>query len=219
MKHICSYLFLIIFTILCLNLPVFSYDLLQELNGNTTVKPKYLPVEEAFIATITSAENQTTVSISIAPEYYLYRHLVKVSLNEGNFEIKDLPEGIFHHDDFMGDSYVFFDQLDFKISYSNLKPDSELSISYQGCTQGMCYPPVKSNIKLGEYAKQSEKNSDSTARIKGFDIRPYCRTAELFHRFIFGFINCFFLRRSFSGIHSLRFPYVSDFKSDIIRQQ
>lgn len=164
MKHICSYLFLIIFTILCLNLPVFSYDLLQELNGNTTVKPKYLPVEEAFIATITSAENQTTVSISIAPEYYLYRHLVKVSLNEGNFEIKDLPEGIFHHDDFMGDSYVFFDQLDFKISYSNLKPDSELSISYQGCTQGMCYPPVKSNIKLGEYAKQSEKNSDSTVK-------------------------------------------------------
>lgn len=145
---------------LLISSPLFAYDIFQELNKTSTVNKEYLPVDQAFVAQIKSDEYKTTVSINIAPEYYLYRHLIKVDLNEGNFQIKNLPQGIFHHDDFMGDSYVFFNELSFDIAYLNLTPKSKLTLSYQGCTQGMCYPPVKREIDLSLFADQESKDSN-----------------------------------------------------------
>ena len=161
MKRTFLYLLTVIFSIITgLSIPAQAYDIFQELNKvDNAAGKQYLHADEAFIVSIDSQADHSSVSIDIAPDYYLYRHLLKVSINSGKAVISNLPDGSFHSDEFMGDSRVFFNHVDFDILYSDIEKDSTISLSYQGCTQGMCYPPLTKTFNPGNFASSSKAKS------------------------------------------------------------
>ena len=161
MKRTFLYLLTVIFSIITgLSIPAQAYDIFQELNKvDNAAGKQYLHADEAFIVSIDSQADHSSVSIDIAPDYYLYRHLLKVSINSGKAVISNLPDGSFHSDEFMGDSQVFFNHVDFDILYSDIEKDSTISLSYQGCTQGMCYPPLTKTFNPGNFASSSKATS------------------------------------------------------------
>ena len=139
MKRTFLYLLTVIFSIITgLSIPAQAYDIFQELNKvDNAAGKQYLHADEAFIVSIDSQADHSSVSIDIAPDYYLYRHLLKVSINSGKAVISNLPDGSFHSDEFMGDSQVFFNHMDFDSLYPEPEKDSTISLRYRGCAQGM----------------------------------------------------------------------------------
>ncbi len=59
-----------------------------------------------------------------------------------------LPEARPHQDDFFGETWVYYDQLDFSLPLSGIQAGATLSLRYQGCTEGLCYPPVQASLAL-----------------------------------------------------------------------
>ena len=98
MKRTFLYLLTVIFSIITgLSIPAQAYDIFQELNKvDNAAGKQYLHADEAFIVSIDSQADHSSVSIDIAPDYYLYRHLLKVSINSGKAVISNLPDGSFH---------------------------------------------------------------------------------------------------------------------------
>lgn len=134
-----------IFIFLILLLPVSrAYDLLDDISNLTpTSQKQYLKVNEAFIPSITQKEDTVLIKFYIAPNYYLYRHLFKFDYTNAISEEIVMPEGIYHEDDFMGKSYIFKDQVEISIKFKQINSQSSITIQYQGCTKGMCYPRTK----------------------------------------------------------------------------
>ena len=97
MKRTFLYLLTVIFSIITgLSIPAQAYDIFQELNKvDNAAGKQYLHADEAFIVSIDNQADHSSVSIDIAPDYYLYRHLFKVSINRGKAVISNLPDGSF----------------------------------------------------------------------------------------------------------------------------
>ena len=93
MKRTFLYLLTVIFSIITgLSIPAQAYDIFQELNKvDNAAGKQYLHADEAFIVSIDNQADHSSVSIDIAPDYYLYRHLFKVSINRGKAVISNLP--------------------------------------------------------------------------------------------------------------------------------
>ncbi len=77
MKRTFLYLLTVIFFIITgLSIPAQAYDIFQELNKvDNAAGKQYLHADEAFIVSIDNQADHSSVSIDIAPDYYLYRHL------------------------------------------------------------------------------------------------------------------------------------------------
>ncbi|MBQ8706903.1 MAG: protein-disulfide reductase DsbD [Succinivibrionaceae bacterium] len=104
----------------------------------------YLPVSRAFVAEASVDEKSQRARITITPAkgYYLYRSKISATAADGSAVRIDLPAGIEHTDDFMGTQIVYYVPLSFT---ADLRQD--LTVTYQGCTNGMCYPPQKLTVK------------------------------------------------------------------------
>lgn len=131
--------------------------------AETPQKAEYLSVSEAFADQpfVSDDGKRLTVKFSIAPEYYLYRHMMRATDADGRELAVETKAGLPHTDEFMGDSEVYF--IKTEISVNTEHASSPVSYSFQGCTQGMCYQPVRRSIALP--AKASH-NSGSEPSIK-----------------------------------------------------
>ncbi|BBI50602.1 hypothetical protein HORIV_30230 [Vreelandella olivaria] len=72
---------------------------------------------EAFKPTAWHDGDTLYIGMDIADEYYLYRHQFAVVSQTEGVSLGDptIPQGIFTNDEFMGDVYVFRDQLVFEV--------------------------------------------------------------------------------------------------------
>lgn len=117
-------------------LPLAAFAGLGE-RGNTALgsgTTSFLPVHEAYQASARIDGQQLHVDWRIADHYYLYRHAFK-----GDTPV-NTPAGISRHDEFFGDTEVYYDH----VSVSITLPDdaTQASLSFQGCADaGLCYPP------------------------------------------------------------------------------
>ena len=106
---------------------------------------EFLPVQEAFQPSAWHDGDTLYVGMEITEDYYLYRHQFDVQSTHESITLDApiLPEGQFITDEFLGDVYVFRDQLVFEVPIA-APHDGPLPISltYQGCADaGLCYPP------------------------------------------------------------------------------
>lgn len=108
--------------------------------------PTFLPAAQAFAPTLTPAAGQITIRFAIAPGYYLYRHKLHWQLSDGTLGEVTLPAGQLHDDEFLGQSEVYADAVEFILPVLAARPDSVLTLSWQGCTEGMCYPPQQTTL-------------------------------------------------------------------------
>ena len=122
-------------------------DVLNQL-GLAPATPQFLPAERAFILSSQQQGNQLRIALDIAPGYYLYRDKLHWQVSEGQLGAVTLPPGDLHEDEFFGRTQVFHYNLDFAIPLQQIPPAATLDLTYQGCTEGMCYPPVTRTIPL-----------------------------------------------------------------------
>jgi len=78
---------------------------------------EFLPVQEAFQPSAWHDGDTLYIGMEITEDYYLYRHQFAVQSTDENttLDAPQLPEGQFITDEFLGDVYVFRDQLVFEV--------------------------------------------------------------------------------------------------------
>ncbi|WP_085919536.1 protein-disulfide reductase DsbD [Halomonas sp. CSM-2] len=114
----------------------------------------FLPVLEAFQPTAWHDGDTLFVGVEVADGYYLYRHQFAVEslTNKVRLGMAELPEGTFTHDEFMGDVYIFRDQVVMEAPLeSDFSGPLDVDFTFQGCADaGLCYPPETIALKATE---------------------------------------------------------------------
>ena len=125
-----------------------SQDLLSSLGIEASAQPKFLKVDEAFVLESEQQGNKLLLTLRLADGYYLYRHSISVKGDNLAFESLALPAGTEHEDDFFGKTRVFYQELQIPVTLTQVGDSASLQISYQGCTEGLCYPPTDKRIPV-----------------------------------------------------------------------
>ncbi|WGE32014.1 protein-disulfide reductase DsbD [Actinobacillus genomosp. 2] len=123
-------------------------------------QPKYLNGAEAFTFSATpKSDKQIELNWQIADGYYLYKKEIQVTPQNAEIQPLVFPVAENYHDEFFGDVEIFRNQLTLSINLSATQANGRLSVRYQGCTKGFCYPPETITIALdGQQAADSAQN-------------------------------------------------------------
>lgn len=125
-----------------------STDLLSALGIEASAQPKFLKVDEAFVLESEQQGNRLLLRLRIADDYYLYRHRFSFQGENLTFEEPVLPAGTDHKDDFFGKTQVYYREVQIPVTLTEAGQQASLKISYQGCTDGLCYPPTDKRIAV-----------------------------------------------------------------------
>ncbi|MBS3667768.1 protein-disulfide reductase DsbD [Vreelandella boliviensis] len=122
--------------------------------SSSSNQDEFLPVMEAFQPTAWHDGDTLYIGMDIADEYYLYRHQFAVVSQTEGVSLGDptIPQGIFTNDEFMGDVYVFRDQLVFEVPLeAPYSGPLNIELTFQGCADaGLCYPPERTQLQASE---------------------------------------------------------------------
>ncbi|WED77591.1 protein-disulfide reductase DsbD [Aeromonas allosaccharophila] len=139
-------------------------DLLSSLGIEANAKPKFLQVDEAFQIESEQRGDQLLLTLHIADDYYLYRHSLRFKGNNLTFSEPTLPEGTEHEDDFFGKTRVYYQQVSIAVPLKEVGDDATLRVRYQGCTDGLCYPPTDKLIDVTPLAAATTASTVETAQ-------------------------------------------------------
>lgn len=111
---------------------------LLALTTQTQAAENFLKNDEAFDFNVRSISNtQAELNWKIAPEYYLYKYQFSVKADTQKVDFV-LPTAISKHDEFFGDTEVYYQHIGFQIP---VQPNLTYQVTYQGCAEkGLCYP-------------------------------------------------------------------------------
>jgi thiol:disulfide interchange protein DsbD len=110
---------------------------------------QFLPVEQAFVMDFRQQENKLQVSFTIADGYYLYKDKFKFAGVDTAFSHPQYPKGVMIHDEYFGESEVYFHQVMLDIPLSQIGTEAMIKLRYQGCAEaGLCYPVQTLEIPL-----------------------------------------------------------------------
>ncbi|HDZ8833860.1 protein-disulfide reductase DsbD [Aeromonas dhakensis] len=137
-----------------------STDLLSTLGIEASAQPKFLKVDEAFVLESEQQGNRLLLRLRIADDYYLYRHRFSFQGENLTFEEPVLPAGTDHEDDFFGKTQVYYREVQIPVTLTEAGQQASLKISYQGCTDGLCYPPTDKLISIQPLTAQQSEQPD-----------------------------------------------------------
>ncbi|WP_368152053.1 protein-disulfide reductase DsbD [Aeromonas sp. R2-4] len=139
-------------------------DLLSSLGIEANAKPKFLQVDEAFQIESEQRGDQLLLTLHIADDYYLYRHSLRFKGNNLTFSEPTLPEGTEHEDDFFGKTRVYYQQVSIAVPLKEVGENAALRVRYQGCTDGLCYPPTDKLIDVAPLVTATTASTAETAQ-------------------------------------------------------
>ncbi|MFM5568876.1 protein-disulfide reductase DsbD [Aeromonas veronii] len=139
-------------------------DLLSSLGIEANAKPKFLQVDEAFQIESEQRGDQLLLTLHIADDYYLYRHSLRFKGNNLTFSEPTLPEGTEHEDDFFGKTRVYYQQVSIAVPLKEVGDGATLRVRYQGCTDGLCYPPTDKLIDVAPLVTATTASTAETAQ-------------------------------------------------------
>lgn len=139
-------------------------DLLSSLGIEANPKPKFLQVDEAFQIESEQRGDQLLLTLHIADDYYLYRHSLRFKGNNLTFSEPTLPEGTEHEDDFFGKTRVYYQQVSIAVPLKEVGENATLRVRYQGCTDGLCYPPTDKLIDVAPLVTATTASTAETAQ-------------------------------------------------------
>ncbi|MGA6103034.1 protein-disulfide reductase DsbD [Psychrobacter pocilloporae] len=145
-------------------------------SSQNTAQSKFLPVDEAFQVSSSSASTKSgtrlSINFDITPEHYVYKNQIKLTLPAGvtaaPFTFSQKPYSI---DDPTFGKVLVFDQANMvattTLTSNNGKSidDAAIVIGWQGCAKaGLCYPPekIKTTINITAASSQSATNNTNT---------------------------------------------------------
>ena len=149
-------------------------------------KQSFLKVDDAFAfsATLSKDKSQLQVHWDIADGYYLYQDKISAEL-VGKSDVLTLhaqQAAELHQDPYFGEVKVFTRSIDGVFSGAFSHADDKVEISYQGCTEGFCYPPETKVLRIGDLAVSQEKIVEKTVEKNTALLSEQDRLADgLFH--------------------------------------
>ncbi|GAA4499407.1 protein-disulfide reductase DsbD [Pseudaeromonas paramecii] len=162
---------LLCLVLLCIG-PSRADELLDSLLAPSQRTPQYLPVERAFALSWQQEGDRVRVHFTLAPGYYLYRDKLSWQAQGAQLQAPTLPEAQAHEDDFFGETWVYYDQLDFSLPLTAVDEGAILSLRYQGCTEGLCYPPAQASLALTPVAPSVTQLAETTPDIAPQPVPP-----------------------------------------------
>jgi thioredoxin:protein disulfide reductase len=152
---------------------------------------EYLPPDQAFqFSAAMKAPDAITLTWIIAPEYYLYRDRIKVSLPEETSLVQlgapQFPPGKTKHDEYFGEQVVYHEVLDVTVPVARAADatgEFKLKVQYQGCAEaGLCYNPINKFVTLtlpsATAASTLDGKTDGTASSSGGMVSEQDRLAS-----------------------------------------
>ncbi len=136
-----------------------------------------LPVEEAYIPTVTVSDDVATLHFKVMPGYYLYKERITLEAARPAEVVMgplEMPAGEEKTDEFFGKMHVF--HTDFtgtsKLTFPGARPILvAFKLKYQGCADmGVCYPPQTRTFAMdlaGEAARNALAQSESLSTPPG----------------------------------------------------
>ncbi len=105
----------------------------------------FLKVDQAFKPSVERSDAQHVLLRFVNAEgYYLYRHRFQFKVEPAQVSLGQvqLPAGKQHHDEYFGDTEVYYNIVDLEIPLNNpARQPYTLVVTYQGCAdKGLCYP-------------------------------------------------------------------------------
>lgn len=142
----------------------------------------FLPVMEAFQPSAWHDGNTLFIGVDITDGYYLYRHQFAVTSQTDGVTLGEpsLPPGLFTTDEFMGDVYVFRDQVVFETPLeATYSGPLSVALTFQGCADaGLCYPPEQTILEASETQPPSQFADWETAN--SVNVQPDTAAPEAF---------------------------------------
>lgn len=149
-------------------------------------KQSFLKVDDAFAfsATLSTDKSQLQVHWDIADGYYLYQDKISAEL-VGKSDVLTLhaqQAAELHQDPYFGEVKVFTRSIDGVFSGAFSNADDQVEITYQGCTEGFCYPPETKVLRIGDLTVSEEKTVEKTVEKNTALLSEQDRLADgLFH--------------------------------------
>ncbi|WP_197911801.1 protein-disulfide reductase DsbD [Kineobactrum salinum] len=115
----------------------------------------FLPARQAFQYELRdNGDGTLTLAWDIAPGYYLYRKRMSIEAGDGELGGVQFPVGSVIHDEFFGESEVFYDDAAILIDSGTA---GSLELAWQGCAAaGLCYPPDSATVELNTTPADSD---------------------------------------------------------------
>lgn len=98
-------------------------------------------------------QNQHDLNLTwqIKDGYYLYRKQIRITPEHAKIADVQLPQGVWHEDEFYGKSEIYRDRLTLPVTINKASAGATLTVTYQGCADaGFCYPPETKTVPLSE---------------------------------------------------------------------
>lgn len=111
-------------------------------------KPQFLPSSQAFILSADETDNQLVLHWQIAPDYWLYQKEIRLNAQNATLGEWTFPAATTHTDPYFGEQKVYRDELTLRIPLKAVQENASITVGYQGCTEGLCYPPESQEIPL-----------------------------------------------------------------------
>ncbi len=119
---------------------------------------EFLKVDDAFIISADSVDNEFIVRWKIAKAYYLYKHRFGFSAIGGELGEPFIPDGLKKTDEYFGKVEVYYNHVEIAIPFKKASPEVILTIKYQGCADaGLCYTPATRYLTFGKQSDGSYK--------------------------------------------------------------
>jgi thiol:disulfide interchange protein DsbD len=117
------------------------------MRGIDAKETDFLPPDVAFRVAGRVEGNVVKVRWVIADGYYIYRQKIEIKPESPDLVLSspDLPAGVSKTDPYLGTSEVYFQQVEAAVPYSRIDAGAhplQIKVTYQGCTEGLCYPPI-----------------------------------------------------------------------------
>lgn len=113
-----------------------------------------LPPDQAFrFAAFPDGPDRVRLVWQIADDYYLYRSRIKIETTSHRAQLgsPQMPEGEIKQDDYFGKQEIYHHQLAASVPVARAAGSAlelPLSVTYQGCGRGICYPPIVKTVSV-----------------------------------------------------------------------
>lgn len=144
----------------------------DSLGLDTQGNDEFLPVEQAYQASIIVEPNYLVIDWVIAPGYYLYKEKFKLSAitQEGKTILEgQYSPGTIKYDEYYGkDVESFYITTQIKVPLAGVAKKFELKMRSQGCADaGLCYPPRSQYFQIDQKLGAALETERSTMASDG----------------------------------------------------
>lgn len=157
-------------------------------------KKAFLKVDEAFpfSAQLSADKTQLIARWDIAPDYYLYQDKISAERVEPRqpLSVRFDQSAEKHQDPFFGETAIFPRPVEAVFNLPTFNENEVVEVTYQGCTDGFCYPPETQTLVLNTLPVAQEKTALHSTALSSAPRAEHENLADnLFHSkyAVFGF--------------------------------